>query len=119
MDYSGAAWMSEDHHLFAETVRRFFADDLVPHQTRYIEQGYVDRPVWERAGALGILGAAIPEEFGGSGCPKSFDAVTAVEQGFSGDLAWGYGLQTIVIHYVMAFGTEAQKKAWLPKMASG
>ncbi|MEM6415655.1 MAG: acyl-CoA dehydrogenase family protein [Pseudomonadota bacterium] len=119
MDYATANWMSDDHRLFVETVQQFFREEVVPHRERFSEQGCVDRKVWDKAGELGILGAAIPEQYGGSGCPKSFDAVTALEQGLSGDFDWGHGLQSIVIHYVIAFGTKAQKEAWLPKMASG
>lgn len=65
------------------------------------------------------MAGAIPEEYGGVGGGISFDAITAYEQARKGDIGWGYGIQSIVTHYVTAYGTDAQKERWLPKLTSG
>lgn len=113
------AWMTDEHRAWRDAVRAFFAAELVPHQERWRAQGVVDRELWAKAGELGILGATIPEEYGGAGLPKSFDAVSIQEQGRTGDSGWGMPLQSIVSHYIQGHGTEAQKRRWLPLLASG
>jgi alkylation response protein AidB-like acyl-CoA dehydrogenase len=79
----------------------------------------VDRDFWLKAGEAGIMAGAVPEEYGGVGGGISFDAITAYEQARKGDIGWGYGIQSIVTHYVTAYGTDAQKERWLPKLTSG
>ena len=72
-----------------------------------------------KAGEAGILGAAIEEAYGGAGAGISFDAITIYEQARCSDSGWGFGIQSIVIHYIRAYGTEDQKARWLPKLATG
>jgi acyl-CoA dehydrogenase len=116
---SVSSWMTEDHVGFQDSVKRFFEVEALPHKARWTEQGYVERDFWKKAGDAGILGATIPEAYGGSGAPRSFDAVTFLEQGRFGDSGWGFGVHNIVVHYVLAYGTEEQKQRWLPGLASG
>ena len=113
------SWAQEEHHMFAEMVRRFFGDELAPNIDRWVEQGVVDRAFWQKAGAAGILGGAVAEEYGGSGGDIGFDAVALYEQARLGDVNWGMGIQSIVIHYLAAYGTEEQKARWLPGLVSG
>ncbi|MEN0066653.1 MAG: acyl-CoA dehydrogenase family protein [Myxococcota bacterium] len=119
MSFPNATWMSEEHTAYAETVRQFLEAELAPHIEAHREAGLVPRDLWTNAGELGLLGATIPEEFGGAGCPDSFDLITMYEQGRIGDSGWGFAIQTIVSHYILAYGTDAQKERWLPKLASG
>jgi len=112
-------WYSEEHRLYTESVRKFFADELAPNIERWIDAGIVDRGFWVKAGEAGILGAAIEEEYGGAGAGISFDAITIYEQARCSDSGWGFGIQSIVIHYIRAYGTEDQKARWLPKLATG
>lgn len=114
-----AAWKEEEHGMFADMVGRFLDDELVPNMDRWNEQGLVDRDIWDKAGAAGIMGGAIGEEYGGSGGGIGFDAITAYEQGARGDSGWGYSIQSIVMHYFSSFATEEQKQRWLPKLISG
>ncbi len=65
------------------------------------------------------MGAAIPEAYGGSGGGLSFDVVTGFVVGKYADSGWGWGIQSIVVHYILAFATEMQKQRWLPGLASG
>jgi len=112
-------WYSEEHRLYTESVRKFFADELAPNIERWIDAGIVDRVFWVKAGEAGILGAAIEEAYGGAGAGISFDAITIYEQARCSDSGWGFGIQSIVIHYIRAYGTEDQKARWLPKLATG
>jgi len=114
-----STWYSEEHRLYTESVRKFFADQLAPNIQRWIDAGIVDRDFWVKAGEAGILGAAIEEAYGGAGAEISFDAITIYEQARCSDSGWGFGIQSIVIHYIRAYGTEDQKARWLPKLATG
>jgi alkylation response protein AidB-like acyl-CoA dehydrogenase len=116
---SEAAWLTDDHRAFGATVRKFFDQDYEPHRARWTQDRLVPHSFWEKAGDLGILGASTPVEYGGSGLPRTFDLVTYMEQGRIGDTGWGIAVHGIVQHYVLAFATEEQKRAWLPKLASG
>jgi alkylation response protein AidB-like acyl-CoA dehydrogenase len=114
-----AGWVQDEHKMFSESCARFMADELAPNQERWAAQGVVDREFWLKAGSAGIMAGAVPEAYGGVGGGISFDAITAYEQARHGDIGWGYGIQSIVTHYVTAYGTDAQKERWLPKLVSG
>lgn len=112
-------WMTDEHSAWADAVRQFLADELVPRAEGWREQGYVDASFWPRAGDMGILGATIPEAYGGTGAPYSFDAITLEELAKTGSNGWGFAVQSIVAHYIISYGTDAQKASLLPRMASG
>ncbi|NNH71193.1 acyl-CoA dehydrogenase [Nocardia uniformis] len=112
--------MNEELDQVAELAGGFFAKFCAPHEARWGKQQHVDREVWTTAGQLGLLCASIPEEYDGGGGDFAHEAVIAIEQvralapSFGGVLHSG-----IIAHYINAYGTEEQKRAWLPKMASG
>lgn len=112
-------WMQEDHKAFADTVSRFFAEEITPNKDAWTEAGTVPKSLWRKAGELGILGATFPEEHGGLGLSRHFDAVTFLEQTRAGDSGWGVSVHNIAAHYIASFGTEEQKARWLPDLASG
>lgn len=114
-----AAWVSDEHRMFADMTNRFFADELTPNIERWVEQGIVDRDFWHTAGQAGIMGGAIPEEYDGAGGDMGFESIVIYEQTRTGDCGWGYGIQSIVVHYITAYGTEEQKQRWLPKICTG
>jgi len=114
-----AAWAQEEHHMFADAVSKFYDAELVPNLDRWVDQGVVDREFWSKAGEAGIMSGAIAEEYGGAGGGIGFDAVTVYEQGARGDSGWGFSIQSIVMHYLVAFATEEQKQRWLPKLVTG
>ncbi len=113
------SWATEEHKMFAAMVRRFFADEMAPNIENWVENGVVGRDFWHEAGAAGILGGAVAEQYGGSDGDIGFDAIALYEQARLGDVNWGMGIQSIVIHYVSAYGTEEQKARWLPGLVSG
>jgi len=112
-------WMQDDHHAYADTVRRFLEDESQPHRDTWKEAGKIPKEFWRKAGDLGILGATTPEENGGLGLSRHFDAVTFIEQAKAGDSGWGFAVHNIAAHYIIAYGTEEQKARWLPKLATG
>jgi acyl-CoA dehydrogenase len=114
-----ASWVTTEHRLYADAAERFMQHALVPNIEKWCEQGVVDRDFWRQAGEAGIMGASVPEEYGGAGADMSFEAVTIYTQASLADISWGYGIQSIVMHYLVTFGTEQQKSRWLPKLVSG
>lgn len=116
---NSSAWASEEHKMFANSTRKLFDAEMAPNIEKWAEQGIVDRDFWKTVGQQGVMGGSISEEYGGFGGGIGFDAITVYEQGRTGDTGWGYGIQSIVIHYIYAYGSEEQKKKWLPKLVSG
>lgn len=114
-----SSWMDADLDMYRETVRRFVAEEITPHQERFAEQQHVDRRVWERGGALGLLLADVPQEYGGGGGSFGHTAVTMEELAYAGDYGFGMAVHQISAHYILRHGTEAQKHRYLPQMASG
>jgi len=116
-------WMTEELGILQDQARRFFEREFVPHRARWESQGIVDREAWRKAGAAGLLCASIPEAYGGGGGTRAHDLVIAQETaraGLGGGFGAGNGVHSnIVAHYILAYGTEAQKRRWLPGMASG
>jgi acyl-CoA dehydrogenase len=112
-------WMNAELELYRANVRRFIAAEIVPHQQRWREQRHVDRETWLKAGELGLLLADIPERYGGSGGTFAHMAIFWEELSAVGECAFGTRVHSVVAHYVLRNGTEAQKSAYLPKLASG
>jgi acyl-CoA dehydrogenase len=114
------AWMTEDLALLEEQARRFIADEFVPHLDRWHDAGIYDRDVWNKAGAAGLLCASMPEEYGGAGGTFAHEAVINRELSLAGFDTFGAPLHSgIVAPYILHYGTEEQKKRWLPKLATG
>lgn len=114
------AWMTEDLALLEEQARRFITDEFVPHLDRWHDVGIYDRDVWNKAGAAGLLCASMPEEYGGAGGTFAHEAVINRELSLAGFDTFGAPLHSgIVAPYILHYGTEEQKKRWLPKLATG
>ncbi|MCU0804151.1 MAG: acyl-CoA dehydrogenase family protein [Burkholderiales bacterium] len=111
---------SEDHELFRDSFRRFLAEEVRPHYDAWEDQGYVDRDVWRKAGALGFLCPTMPEQFGGAGVDRLYSAVIFEEIGRTGFTGLGFGLHSdIVAPYLLAYGNDHVKAHYLPAMARG
>src|ERR1700688_666872 len=114
------AWMTEDLVLLEEQSRRFMQAEFTPQLDRWHEQGMYEREVWTKAGAAGLLCASMPEEYGGSGGSFAHEAVINRELSLAGFDTFGAPLHSaIVAPYILHYGTEDQKKRWLPKLATG
>src|SRR5438105_4308618 len=110
----------EEHNIFRESVRRFVDREIVPFHAQWEKDGIVPRELWLKAGAEGLLCCNVPEEYGGMGLDYLFDVVVFEELWRSGASGPGFLIHTdLVATYLLSFGTEAQKRQWLPKMVSG
>ncbi|MFC7752081.1 acyl-CoA dehydrogenase family protein [Tsukamurella soli] len=115
-----SSWMDEEMDQLREMADAFLAKELTPNIEKYAEQHHVDRDLWNKAGEVGLLCLSIPEEYGGGGGDFRHEAVLISAQAQAFDTSWGVSLHNgIVAHYLLSYGTEEQKKTWLPKMASG
>ena len=92
-----SALYEADHEAFRATVREFLAKEVVPHHPAWEEAGVVDRDVWVKAGAQGLLGMDVPEEYGGGGVKDfRYNAVLAAEVSRVGASGLGFTLHNDV-----------------------
>jgi acyl-CoA dehydrogenase len=114
------AWMTEELVLLEEQAGRFIATEYAPNLDRWNEEGMYDREVWSKAGAAGLLCPAIPEEYGGAGGTFAHEAVINRELSLGGFDAFGAPLHSgIVAPYILHYGTEEQRRRWLPGLVTG
>jgi acyl-CoA dehydrogenase len=120
LNLSRPAWMTEELVLLEDQADRFLKNEFVPHIEKWHEEKIFPREVWNKAGQAGLLCAMIPEEYGGAGGTFAHEAVINRAYSLAGMDAFGAPLHSgIVAPYIWRFGTEEQKKRWLPKLASG
>ena len=111
---------SPDHDAFRDTVRRFIAEHVMPFHAEWEKAGQVPRSLWTKAGELGLLCCNVPEEYGGMGGDFLYSAILIEEFARAGATGPTFYLHSdICAPYLVDFGTEEQKKMWLPKMATG
>jgi acyl-CoA dehydrogenase len=111
---------SLEHEQSRESVRRFTEREIVPHHERWEEAGMVDRDLWRKAGAAGLLCPSLPEAYGGFGADYLFNVVIIEELARVGATGPGFSVHSdMVATYIYTFGTEDQKLHWLPKMVTG
>ncbi|MCC6248760.1 MAG: acyl-CoA dehydrogenase family protein [Rubrivivax sp.] len=111
---------NEDHEAFRDTARRFIEQEIAPHHARWEDTGVVPRELWLKAGAAGLLCCTVEEKYGGAGADYLFDVVVFEEMARSGFTGPGFMIHCdLVATYIASFGSEAQKRKWLPKMVRG
>jgi acyl-CoA dehydrogenase len=109
-----------DLDILRATVRRFLSEEVTPNASDWRARGYIDRDLWRKAGALGLLCASMPEEYGGGGGNFWHEAVIIEELARIAFPDFSIPLQNVILApYVLQYGTEKQKRRWLPRMASG
>jgi acyl-CoA dehydrogenase len=111
-------WMNDELRMFRKTVHRFIQEEFSPHQARWRQQHRPDAEAWTKAGEAGLLLTDVPEEYGGGGGTIAHEAVIGEELARAG-VNFGSLNQSIVAHYILAYGNEEQKRNWLPRMARG
>jgi acyl-CoA dehydrogenase len=111
-------WMNEELRMFRKTVRDFIQAEFLPRQAQWRDQHRPDAEAWTQAGQTGLLLPDVPEEYGGGGGTFAHQAVVTEELARTG-IHFGCGVQSIVAHYILNYGSEEQKRKWLPAMAHG
>jgi acyl-CoA dehydrogenase len=120
LDGYAPPWLKPEHDDLAELARDFFAKEVLPHADRLERQGHPDREHYRRAGELGLLGLSVPEEYGGGGGDFTHEAVLLHEQTMAGEGSLGLAVHSgIVTGYLRHYGTEEQKRRWLPGLCTG
>ena len=110
---------NQDHEMFRDTVRKVFAQVMEPNLDKHEEEGVVGREEWKALGEAGLLCPTVAEEYGGLGLDFGYNAVVAEELAYLGSSA-GFTLQSdITAPYFEKYGSEEQKKKYLPGMISG
>ena len=109
-----------DHEAFRDTVRRFIAEHVMPFHAEWEKEGQVPRSLWIKAGELGLLCCNVPEEYGGMGADFLYSTILIEEFARAGATGPTFYLHSdICAPYLVDFGTEEQKRRWLPRMATG
>ncbi len=120
LSWPDTPWMDAELEILADACRQFYERECLPHYETWEKQGSVGRELWLRAGEMGLLGAEVPEAYGGPGGTFAHDAVIAYQGNLAGVDGWGGGLHSsIVIPYLIRYGSEDQKSELLPRMISG
>ena len=119
IDAADRTLFNEDHHAFRDTVRRVLADVIEPRLDAHEHDGIVEREAWQKVGAAGLLCPQVPEAYGGPGLDFAFNMIVAEELSYLGSAA-GFTLQSdIVADYLVHYGSEEQKRRYLPGMVAG
>ena len=113
--------LNDDQRLIGRTTEEFLAKEVIPHipELEQHKEGLMPALV-KKAGEIGLLGAGIPEEYGGAALDKVSAAILSEKLGVYPSYMVAFGAQTgIGAIPIIYFGTEAQKKKYLPKIATG
>ena len=112
-----------DHLAFGDVVRTFIAKEMQPHYLAWEAAGLAPRELFTAAGANGLLGMQIPDQYGGGGVDDvKFNQILNEELSLAGVGAAGLGIalhNDICLPYFLTYTTEEQKQRWLPGIASG
>ncbi len=109
------------HEEFRATARAFFDKECAPYADKWEKDGKASREAWLAAGEHGLIGWALPAEYGGLGIDDfRFNQILSEEMFASGSVGIGLGVQNdILVTYLNHLTTEEQKQRWLPKFISG
>lgn len=120
MEYR-SPWMTEELDTFRDQFRKFLAKDLAPHGDKWRKQKMVDRSAWLKLGEMGALLPSVPEQYGGLGASFAYNAAVYEDmEKIVPDALSGVTVSSgIVAHYILNYGSEEQKRRWLPGMARG
>lgn len=111
---------SEEHALFRAAFKQFVEREIRPNQERWRDAGIVDRETWRKAGQAGFLCPWLETEYGGPGGDFLHSAIVIEELAYAYESGFAMTLHSdVVVPYLHSFGSEEQKKRWLPGCANG
>ncbi len=114
--------ISEEQKMLRESIKEFIDKEVVPHHERFEHKDYaLTEEVMRKLGEMGVLGVAVPEEYGGLGMGFITTMLACdMASGANGSVATAYGAHTgIGTLPILLYGTEEQKKKYLPDLAAG
>jgi short-chain 2-methylacyl-CoA dehydrogenase len=115
--------LTKEQKQIKQSAAEFAQKELAPYAGEREDSGEWPYEVWEKMSKLGLTGLLIPEEYGGSAYGNSvvMDSILVLEEFARADDAFATSFQVhnLISDMFMQYGTEAQKKEWLPKLASG
>ncbi|TYR29407.1 acyl-CoA dehydrogenase [Mesorhizobium microcysteis] len=120
LDLPKPAWADEEVGMLYDMATRFLETEIAPRYEEFEKNEKFDRESWRKAGENGLLCASMPEEYGGSG--GTFAHESAIIEAISHVGVDGFGIalhNAIVAPYILHYGSEEQKKKWLPRLATG
>ncbi|MBH8596966.1 MULTISPECIES: acyl-CoA dehydrogenase family protein [unclassified Thermoactinomyces] len=113
-------YLTEDHQLFRQSLRKFLQKEAAPFYDQWEKNREIPRSFWRKMGNQGYLCPGLEEQYGGSGVDWGYSVVINEELERIGSGLVGIGLHNdIVVPYIVAYGTEEQKRRWLPGCANG
>ena len=111
---------TEEHSIFRESIKRFFAKEITPFVDEWEKEGIVPREIWKKFGQQGFLCPWIPEEYGGVGADFLYTLIAIEEAARTHCSGFAFPLHTdIIVPYIYNFANEEQKSRWLPGCISG
>jgi glutaryl-CoA dehydrogenase len=113
--------LSEEERMVRDSAKAYAQDKLFPRVLKAYREESFDREIMREMGALGLLGATIPEEYGGAGLGYVCYGLIAreVEWVDSGYRSAMSVQSSLVMHPIYSYGSEAQRRRYLPKLATG
>ena len=120
LDLPRPAWASEEVAMLYDMATRFFETEIAPRYEEFEKAEIVDRACWRKAGENGLLCASMPEDYGGSGGTFAHESAINEAIGHVGVDGFGIALHNVIVApYILHYGSEEQKRKWLPRMATG
>ncbi|MBO8172199.1 MAG: acyl-CoA dehydrogenase family protein [Bacillaceae bacterium] len=115
-----ARYLKEEHYMFRDALRKFLDQEARPHYDRWEQERIIPREFWRKMGKNGFLCPWVDEAYGGFNADFAYSVVLNQELERVGTGLIGIGLHNdIVVPYLNRYGTEEQKKRWLPGCLSG
>ncbi|HOI74736.1 MAG TPA: acyl-CoA dehydrogenase family protein [Syntrophales bacterium] len=111
---------TDEHKMFRDTLRKFVANELIPHVEEWEEAGIVPRSAWQKMGQQGFLGTSVPMEYGGPGADFLYSVIVNEEMARAN--FWGLTASLhsdIIVPYILSFGSEDHKHKYLPGCVTG
>ena len=115
-----SGWMTDELRALRDVARQFFEREAAPLMAKWSEQRFVDREFWVKAGSVGLLCPTVPEEYGGPGGTILHQVAITEEQSRVLEKGWGNNVHSgVVTDYILKYGSEEQRRRWLPSMVAG